>query len=173
VPGIEEGGRLYIRGPNVMAGYYLASSPGVLQPPHEGWHDTGDIVPPRGGLHHHPCRAKRLPIGGEMVARCRRWKAMPQVLARIRSRGRDSPRSEERRAAGAVHHGSGCGAMLQAWAKTNGVTELILARYPRGRSPARARHRQARLRDDGRDSALSPMTASGEQESVLEVADER
>jgi acyl-[acyl-carrier-protein]-phospholipid O-acyltransferase/long-chain-fatty-acid--[acyl-carrier-protein] ligase len=41
VPGLSEGGRLYVRGPNVMAGYLLADRPGVLVPPDDGWHDTG------------------------------------------------------------------------------------------------------------------------------------
>ena len=27
-----------------MAGYMLADRPGIVQPPEEGWHDTGDIV---------------------------------------------------------------------------------------------------------------------------------
>jgi acyl-[acyl-carrier-protein]-phospholipid O-acyltransferase/long-chain-fatty-acid--[acyl-carrier-protein] ligase len=44
VPGIEEGGRLFVRGPNVMIGYYRADNPGELEPPPGGWHDTGDIV---------------------------------------------------------------------------------------------------------------------------------
>ena len=44
VEGVEEGGRLYVRGPNVMLGYLKADNPGVLEPPAEGWHDTGDIV---------------------------------------------------------------------------------------------------------------------------------
>lgn len=44
VPGIAEGGRLHVKGPNVMMGYYRADKPGVLEPPPEGWHDTGDIV---------------------------------------------------------------------------------------------------------------------------------
>ncbi|HZN31366.1 MAG TPA: AMP-binding protein, partial [Xanthobacteraceae bacterium] len=44
VEGVDEGGRLYVRGPNVMLGYLKVDKPGVLEPPAEGWHDTGDIV---------------------------------------------------------------------------------------------------------------------------------
>jgi len=33
-----------VRGPNVMVGYLKADKPGVLEPPPDGWHDTGDIV---------------------------------------------------------------------------------------------------------------------------------
>lgn len=70
VQGITEGGRLLVRGPNVMAGYYLADKPGVLVPTRDGWHDTGDIVDidPR-GLFKIKGRAKRFAkIGGEMVS---------------------------------------------------------------------------------------------------------
>jgi len=44
VPGVAAGGRLRVRGPNVMKGYLHADRPCEIQPPHEGWHDTGDIV---------------------------------------------------------------------------------------------------------------------------------
>jgi acyl-[acyl-carrier-protein]-phospholipid O-acyltransferase/long-chain-fatty-acid--[acyl-carrier-protein] ligase len=43
-PGIEGGGRLLVRGPNIMIGYYRADNPGELEPPPDGWRDTGDIV---------------------------------------------------------------------------------------------------------------------------------
>ena len=42
VPGIPGGGRLYVRGPNIMAGYLAAD--GAVEPPVDGWHDTGDVV---------------------------------------------------------------------------------------------------------------------------------
>ena len=44
VPGIDEGGKLIVSGPNIMQGYLLSHQPGVLVPPHDGQHDTGDIV---------------------------------------------------------------------------------------------------------------------------------
>jgi acyl-[acyl-carrier-protein]-phospholipid O-acyltransferase / long-chain-fatty-acid--[acyl-carrier-protein] ligase len=70
VPGIEEGGRLYVRGPNVMLGYVRAENPGVIERPPEGWHDTGDIVTiDAEGFIAIKGRAKRFAkIGGEMIS---------------------------------------------------------------------------------------------------------
>ncbi len=44
VPGIDDGGRLIVSGPNVMLGYLRADNPGVLHPPGGDGYDTGDIV---------------------------------------------------------------------------------------------------------------------------------
>jgi acyl-[acyl-carrier-protein]-phospholipid O-acyltransferase/long-chain-fatty-acid--[acyl-carrier-protein] ligase len=46
VPGIDTGGVLRVRGPNVMKGYLLYANPGVIDSSslRDGWYDTGDIV---------------------------------------------------------------------------------------------------------------------------------
>ena len=70
VAGIADGGRLFVRGPNVMLGYLRADDPGVLRAAADGWHDTGDIVAiDAEGFVTIKGRAKRFAkIGGEMVS---------------------------------------------------------------------------------------------------------
>jgi acyl-[acyl-carrier-protein]-phospholipid O-acyltransferase / long-chain-fatty-acid--[acyl-carrier-protein] ligase len=70
VEGVDEGGRLHVRGPNVMLGYLRADNPGVLEPPPNGWHDTGDIIAiDDQGFVAIKGRAKRFAkVGGEMIS---------------------------------------------------------------------------------------------------------
>lgn len=70
VAGIEHGGRLFVRGPNIMQGYLTPSNPGVLETVKGGWHDTGDIVTvDEEGFVRIRGRVKRFAkVGGEMVS---------------------------------------------------------------------------------------------------------
>ena len=70
VDGIDAGGRLFLRGPNVMKGYLSAEDPEAIEPLDGGWHDTGDIVSiDDDGYVCILGRAKRFAkIGGEMVS---------------------------------------------------------------------------------------------------------
>lgn len=81
VPGIKEGKKLLVSGDNVMQGYMFADNPGVLVPPKDGWHDTGDIVTiDKDGFVFIQGRAKRFAkIGGEMIS----LTAVEQVLSKL------------------------------------------------------------------------------------------
>lgn len=74
VAGIEGGGVLHVRGPNLMSGYYRYESPGVLQPAASelgpGWYSTGDVVEiDADGFVTIKGRVKRFAkVGGEMVS---------------------------------------------------------------------------------------------------------
>ncbi|WP_374294001.1 acyl-[ACP]--phospholipid O-acyltransferase [Sphingomonas sp.] len=131
VPGIEEGGRLSIRGPNIMAGYLKADAPGVLQPPEGGWHDSGDIVTiDKAGFVTIRGRAKRFAkIGGEMVS----LPAVEGYAAKVWPEGdhavvtRPDARKGEQLVLFTTRAGAAAGD-FQAWGRANGVTELAIPR---------------------------------------------
>ena len=136
VPGITEGGRLSIRGPNIMAGYMTSDAPGVLKPPADGWHDTGDIVTigaddaAGGGFVTIRGRAKRFAkIGGEMVSlpavegyAAATWPgAEHAVVTRP-----DAKKGEQ--LVLFTTRADAKPAELLAWGKANGIAELALPR---------------------------------------------
>lgn len=131
VPGITEGGRLSIRGPNIMAGYMKADAPGVLQPPEGGWHDSGDIVTiDDEGFVTIRGRAKRFAkIGGEMVS-------LPAVEGYAAALWHDAQhavvtRPDARKGEQLVLFTTQKGAKagdLQAWGRANGIPELAIPR---------------------------------------------
>ncbi|WP_051279930.1 AMP-binding protein [Hellea balneolensis] len=70
VEGLDEGGQLWVRGPNIMKGYISPDNPGQIVPLADGWHDTGDVVSINDDGHYViRGRIKRFAkIGGEMVS---------------------------------------------------------------------------------------------------------
>jgi acyl-[acyl-carrier-protein]-phospholipid O-acyltransferase/long-chain-fatty-acid--[acyl-carrier-protein] ligase len=129
VEGIPQGGRLYVRGPNVMQGYLKPDGSNEVEPLDNGWHDTGDVVAidPE-GLMRIQGRVKRFAkIGGEMVS----LTAVEGIAEAVWPDGRhavvavpDSKKGErlvlvtDRRDADVTS--------LAAWARTHGAPELAV-----------------------------------------------
>lgn len=135
VPGIEQGGRLSVRGPNIMLGYYKVDRPGVLMPPATdaggGWYDTGDIVSvDDDGFVTIAGRARRFAkIGGEMVSltaaeelASRAWPDAAHAIVALA----DSQKGEQLVLV-TTHADAERGAMLTC-ARTQGVPELCVPR---------------------------------------------
>ena len=129
VPGVDEGGRLYVKGPNVMLGYLKADNPGVLEPTHEGWHDTGDIVTiDAQGYVTIKGRAKRFAkIGGEMISlaaveslAAQLW---PDVLSAVATA--PDPRKGERLVL-VTQKKDATRSEFQAFAKSKGAADLMV-----------------------------------------------
>ena len=114
-----------------MAGYMKADAPGVLQPPADGWHDTGDIVTiDSEGFVTIRGRAKRFAkIGGEMIS-------LPAVEGYASALWPDAEhavvtRPDPREGKQLVLFTTRKGAKasdLQAWGRSNGITELAIPR---------------------------------------------
>ena len=129
MPGLAKGGKLIIRGPNVMAGYMRRDKPGVVQPPEDGWYDTGDIVElDQAGRVAIRGRAKRFAkLGGEMVS-------LSAVEAYVSQVWPDENHAvialpDERKGETLVLITERSEPDLQevrTWAKENGVAELML-----------------------------------------------
>jgi acyl-[acyl-carrier-protein]-phospholipid O-acyltransferase/long-chain-fatty-acid--[acyl-carrier-protein] ligase len=129
VPGVEEGGRLFVRGPNVMAGYLRAENPGVLEPLADGWHDTGDVVTiDDGGFISIRGRAKRFAkIAGEMVSLAsvealagELWKGSLSAVATVPDARKGEKLILITEATGATR------ADFLAFAKANGAMDLMV-----------------------------------------------
>jgi acyl-[acyl-carrier-protein]-phospholipid O-acyltransferase / long-chain-fatty-acid--[acyl-carrier-protein] ligase len=133
-PGIDNGRRLAISGPNIMAGYLKADAPGLLQPPEDGWHDTGDIVElDENGFVTILGRAKRFAkIGGEMVSlpavegyAAALWPDADHAVVT-----RPDPKKGEQLVLFTTAPAA-TAAALQAWARANGIAELAVPKEVR------------------------------------------
>lgn len=69
IEGVTDGGRLFVRGPNVMKGYLNADANAKFKSL-EGWYDTGDVVSidPEGFVHIRGRLKRFAKVSGEMVS---------------------------------------------------------------------------------------------------------
>ncbi len=129
VPGIDEGGRLFVRGPNVMLGYLQAENSGVIEPPPQRWHDTGDIVSIDGqGFVTIKGRAKRFAkIGGEMISLAAVEMLAAELWPQALSAAAAVPdlRKGERLIL-FTQHAAATRSSFQAFAKSRGTSDLMI-----------------------------------------------
>jgi acyl-[acyl-carrier-protein]-phospholipid O-acyltransferase/long-chain-fatty-acid--[acyl-carrier-protein] ligase len=131
MPGIEQGGKLLVSGPNIMAGYLRHENPGVLEPPEDRWYDTGDIVTvDEDGFVHIQGRAKRFAkIGGEMISLAAvesfvvaLWPEFTHAVVNV-----PDPRKGERLVLVTDFQDAKRDALM-AYARSNGIAELSIPR---------------------------------------------
>ena len=129
VPGIDEGGRLIVRGPNVMIGYLRADNPGELEPPPGGWYDTGDIAAiDAEGFVWIKGRAKRFAkIAGELVS----LGALEDIISGlwpddlVAAVSGPDPKHGERVILATIHSGA-TRLEIQTWLKIKGASALMV-----------------------------------------------
>lgn len=129
VEGIDAGGRLMLRGPNVMSGYVISAEPLQWDAIGDDWLDTGDIVDVTDdGYVTIRGRAKRFAkIGGEMVS----LTAVEGIAGAVWPDQRHAvvsipdSRKGEKLVLVTDHAGAEV-APLAEWARTNGAPELIV-----------------------------------------------
>ncbi len=131
VPGIVDGGRLMVKGPNIMLGYLRSENPGVLDAPAEGWYDTGDIVTvDEDGFVSIRGRAKRFAkIAGEMVS----LGAVEEAASRFAPEGRHAAiaRSDARKGEQIVLVTESADLTRQHWVELAGAAGLPEIMIPR------------------------------------------
>jgi len=128
VPGIDEGGRLIVRGPNVMIGYLRADNLGELEPPPGGWYDTGDVVAiDAEGFVRIKGRAKRFAkIAGELVS----LGALEDLVSGlwpddlVAAVSASDPKRGERVILATTHAGA-TRIEVQTWLKIKGASEIM------------------------------------------------
>ena len=129
VEGVDAGGRLFLKGPNIMSGYVTHGDPLRWEPVEDGWLDTGDIVDVDDqGFITIKGRAKRFAkIGGEMVS----LTAVEGIAGNVWPDNRhavvavpDTRKGEKLILI--TDHQDADTSMLSAWARANGAPELVV-----------------------------------------------
>ena len=132
VTGIENAGRLFVRGPNVMSGYLTSAMPGVVESPPDGWHDTGDIVSiDADGYITILGRAKRFAkVGGEIISLAVAENCASALWPDNAHAAISLPDEHKGEQIVLVTDAKGARrSELAAWAKNSGVSELAVPRH--------------------------------------------
>ncbi len=129
VKGLDDAGRLLVKGPNIMRGYISADAPGVIRPLEGGWHDTGDVVSiDDEGYLTVRGRIKRFAkIGGEMVSLAVVENCASAVWPNNMHAAAILPDAKKGEQIVLVTDREGADrSSLMAWAQTHGVPEIAV-----------------------------------------------
>ncbi len=129
VAGVNDGGRLFLRGPNIMLGYYRAEKPGVLDAPPDGWHDTGDIVgiDPQGYISIKGRLKRFAKVGGEMISLAAIESLAAELWPNVMTVVVSQPDARKGERLILLTPDASCQrSALQQFAKSRGATELMV-----------------------------------------------